>query len=286
MGNKIDCCWLAKKLFRHTLIFFVQNNYFFLGGGRYFSIFGSKFVVFLGGTIKCQPLLILMCCEIFLFLYLFENKVHISYLHNKSQCVTLNNLTLSPIVIVTALVDRIQVNSKIKIETNRNIKLSGFTSWVGKSSLEVTMKLEQEIQTNEWQHVLDAKFLMCARDTNNKGSALMNPLEVVTDTDRQIFQLGEGKERKPRLTIRASWLIDNYYLMQTKKENKKHRQNEAQVSLFNVPPNAIESLKIHDTFKSTIDLRWIYSSICLNMFASYSKSKLNFATFKWKNWHI
>jgi acyl-coenzyme A thioesterase 9 len=34
--------------------------------------------------------------------------VHISYLHNKSQRVTLNGFSLSPIVIVTALVDRIE----------------------------------------------------------------------------------------------------------------------------------------------------------------------------------
>ena len=100
---------------------------------------------------------------------------------------------VSPIVIVTALVDRIQVNSKIKIEANKNIKLSGFTSWVGRTSSEATMKVEQEISKNEWEPVLEAKFLMAARDTNNKGSALMNPLDIVTDHDRSIFELGESK---------------------------------------------------------------------------------------------
>jgi acyl-coenzyme A thioesterase 9 len=155
--------------------------------------------------------------------------VHISYLHNKSQRVTLNGFSLSPIVIVTALVDRIEVNSDIKIDSNRNIKLSGFTSWVGRTSSEATMKVEQEISENEWQPVLEAKFLMAARDTNNKGSANMNPLDISNEGDRLIFELGE--------------------------KNKLHRQNELKSSLFNVPPNEAESLHIHETFKSTIDLK-------------------------------
>lgn len=118
--------------------------------------------------------------------------VHIAYLHNKSQTIEIDGHMLSPIVIVTALVDRIEINNK-KIEANKNIKISGYTSWVGKSSCEVTMKLEQEISPKVWLHLSDAKFLVCARDANNKGSALMNPLEIVTDDEKAIFELGESK---------------------------------------------------------------------------------------------
>jgi acyl-coenzyme A thioesterase 9 len=121
--------------------------------------------------------------------------VHISYLHNKSQNININGHTLSPIVIVTALVDRIEFLD-FKIEADKNIKLSGYTSWVGKSSSEVTMKLEQEISPNVWQKILDAKFLVCARDTTNSSSALMNPLNVVTNEERAIFELGESKTPK------------------------------------------------------------------------------------------
>ena len=117
--------------------------------------------------------------------------VHISYLHNQSQNVDINGHRLSPIVIVTALVDRIEVINK-KIEVNKNLKMSGFTSWVGKSSSEVTMRLTQEISPNTWLLVLEAKFLVCARDAHNKGSAFMNPLELVTDEERAIFELGES----------------------------------------------------------------------------------------------
>lgn len=118
-------------------------------------------------------------------------QVHISYLHNRSQNVIIKNQEISPIVIVTALVDRIEVRD-MKIDMNKNIKLSGFTSWVGKSSSEITMKLEQELAPNVWNQVLEAKFLVCARDTNNIGSALMNPIEIVTDEEKAIFELGES----------------------------------------------------------------------------------------------
>ena len=113
-------------------------------------------------------------------------------MHNKSQCINLNGHLVSPIVIVTALVDRIEVNSKLKIAADKNIKLSGFTSWVGRTSCEATMKVEQQLNENEWHPLLEAKFLMAARDTNNKGSALINPLDVVTEQDKKIFDIGEG----------------------------------------------------------------------------------------------
>jgi acyl-coenzyme A thioesterase 9 len=118
--------------------------------------------------------------------------VHISYLHNKSQSIEKNGHMISPIVIVTALVDRIEVLNN-KIDPTKNIKLSGFTSWVGNSSGEITMKMEQETSSNIWSPLLDAKFLVCARDTNNAGSALMNPLEVVTDEEKTLYQMGQSK---------------------------------------------------------------------------------------------
>lgn len=121
--------------------------------------------------------------------------VHISYLHNKSQNIILNGRQVSPIVIVTALVDRIEINEGA-IKIDKNIKLSGFTTWVGKSSAEVTMQLEQELAPGVYNHVLEAKFLVCSRDTNNSGSAAMNPLEIVTSEEKAIFELGESNWKK------------------------------------------------------------------------------------------
>ena len=98
---------------------------------------------------------------------------------------------MSPLAIVTALVDRIEVNHEINIDINRNIKLGGFTSWVGKSSCEVTMKVEQELSDDNWQKVLEARFLVCARNINT-GSALMNPIKIVNEEEKAVFDLGES----------------------------------------------------------------------------------------------
>lgn len=119
--------------------------------------------------------------------------VHISYLHNKTQNINVNGHSLSPIVIVTASVDKIVVNNTLKLDVNKNIKLSGFTCWVGKTSSEVTMKLEQEIADNKWFTYLDAKFIVCARDANNKDPGIMNPLEITDEKEKAIFDLGESE---------------------------------------------------------------------------------------------
>lgn len=118
--------------------------------------------------------------------------VHISYLHN-TQKINVNGATISPIVIVTASVDQIKVNHVSNLSVDKNIKLSGFTSWVGKSSAEITMKLEQEIAADSWITYLDAKFLVCARDANNIDPGVMNPLEVIDEKEKLIFELGESK---------------------------------------------------------------------------------------------
>ncbi len=116
---------------------------------------------------------------------------HIAYLHNKSQCVTLNGKQVSPIVIVTGSVDQIKVVRNNTVY-DKNVKLSGFTSWVGRSSCEVTMKAEQDLG-GEMAAILEAKFLMCARNVSNDRPAAMNPLELVTDREKAIFETGNSK---------------------------------------------------------------------------------------------
>lgn len=154
--------------------------------------------------------------------------VHISYLHNQSQVIDVNGLKISPIVIVTGLVDKIVVkNGRISID--KDLKLSGFTSWVGTTSSEITMRVEQQISPNIWSHICEARFLVCARDALNKGSAIMNGIELVNNEEKVIFELGE--------------------------RNKKIRHTESQQSLFKVPPTMEDSIYIHEIFKSTVDFK-------------------------------
>lgn len=155
--------------------------------------------------------------------------VHIAYLHNKSQKTNVNGILVSPIVIVTGSVDQIKIN-QYTTDMSKNIKLSGFTSWVGRTSCEVTMKIEQELEREgEWVPQLHAKFLMVARNIDNNGSGIMNPLDITNEEEKAIFELGNA--------------------------NKEERIKELKTSLTIEPPNSEESMHIHEMFKKTIDLK-------------------------------
>ncbi|KAK3699461.1 hypothetical protein QZH41_018622, partial [Actinostola sp. cb2023] len=61
--------------------------------------------------------------------------------------------------------------------------------------MEVTMDLGQ-IVDGTYQHVLDARFLMVSRDVKRKRAAIVNPLILETDEEKQIFQRGEENHSK------------------------------------------------------------------------------------------
>lgn len=131
----------------------------------------------------------------------------------------------SPLSIVTALVDRIVV-SPGGIKPNQDIRMTGKVTWAGRTSMEVTMDLDQEVD-NEWQHLLNAKFLMVARNPVTKGSAVINKLEPEGPEEKKLFMLGE--------------------------ENNLRRKLEGQKTLLKTPPDEHEKLLIHNMFLETLD---------------------------------
>ena len=73
--------------------------------------------------------------------------------------------------------------------------LRGHVTWVGKSSMEATMEVEQQDESNNWRTVTKARFVMVSRDPLNKGSAFINPLITETEQEKALFHFGEGKRR-------------------------------------------------------------------------------------------
>ncbi|XP_061038123.1 acyl-coenzyme A thioesterase 9, mitochondrial-like [Eubalaena glacialis] len=71
--------------------------------------------------------------------------VLICYMHNKNH-----SAKMSPLSIVTALVDRIDMCKK-SLSPEQDIKFSGHVSWVGKTSMEVRMHMFQ-LHDNEFSH--------------------------------------------------------------------------------------------------------------------------------------
>lgn len=132
-----------------------------------------------------------------------------------------------PYTFVTILVDKIDF-ADIDAKNDQDIRLSGHVSWVGKSSIEVVVWLEQT-RDGKWRKLTRALFLMAARDPTNSRAVVVNALEPRNDEEKEILAGGENR--------------------------KKRRQAIQQFDLFKTEPNAFETRLIHDLFIKTIDTK-------------------------------
>ncbi|XP_023700947.2 acyl-coenzyme A thioesterase 9, mitochondrial isoform X1 [Paramormyrops kingsleyae] len=145
-----------------------------------------------------------------------------SHTRNKAQ-------SRSPLSIVTALVDKIDMRKNI-IYPDCDIKFTGHVTWVGKSSIEAKIHMSQ-FHDGAYSAVLDATFVMVARDPENKRAAFVNPLKPEGPEEEKIFQEGE--------------------------ENKKRRVDLSTASLLKVAPKLLERELVHSLFLNTLDSKTV-----------------------------
>ncbi|XP_072471371.1 LOW QUALITY PROTEIN: acyl-coenzyme A thioesterase 9, mitochondrial [Notamacropus eugenii] len=150
--------------------------------------------------------------------------VLISYTHTK-----IDSGKMSPFSIVTALVDKIDLCKNV-ISPENDIKFTGHVSWVGKTSMEVKMHMCQ-LHDTVYQPVLDATFVMVARDPENKGPAFINPLIPEGPEEEELFKQGELSKGKRIASTTAS--------------------------LLKMAPTAEERHAIHNMFLNTLDPRTV-----------------------------
>merc|ERR1719318_1633185 len=113
------------------------------------------------------------------------------------------------------------------IRNDADIKLIGHVTWVGSSSAEVGVRMEQ-MEDGEWKRVCEARFVMVARDAaTGRKSAPLNPLVVESKEEKKLYKLGE--------------------------KNIEVRAKADQDSLFKEPPSKIENNLILNMFLSTVD---------------------------------
>ena len=103
----------------------------------------------------------------------------------------------SPYSIVTALLDRTSIRQIIN--PDEDIKLSGHVTWVGKSSAESTLNVHQRRRGKReggeescWEKVMEARFVLVARDALNQGKAIINPLIAETPEEKALLEQGKG----------------------------------------------------------------------------------------------
>ncbi|GJJ77586.1 acyl-coenzyme A thioesterase 9 [Entomortierella parvispora] len=128
----------------------------------------------------------------------------------------------SPLTIVTASVDRIDFLKPFGVS---DLRLSGHVTYVGYSSMEVFMKMEEMSAEGPSKHgdtILVARFTMVARDALTGKAAQVNPLLLQNDTEKKLFQMGE--------------------------EHKARKRLAADSALTKRPPTQEERLLIHDLY--------------------------------------
>ncbi|XP_041924482.1 acyl-CoA thioesterase 9, tandem duplicate 1 isoform X3 [Alosa sapidissima] len=138
-------------------------------------------------------------------------------------------LQRSPLSIVTALVDKIDMRKNI-IYPDCDIKFTGNVTWVGKTSIEAKMHMSQ-FHEGAYSPVLDATFVMVARDPENKRAAFVNPLKAEGPKEEEDFRNGEL--------------------------NKNRRKELSKASLLKVAPTADERTLIHSLFLNTLDTQTV-----------------------------
>ncbi|KAI8850839.1 HotDog domain-containing protein [Chytridium lagenaria] len=144
-----------------------------------------------------------------------------------------------PLTIVTASVDRIDMINRIPVD--KDICLSGCVTYVGTSSMEISLKMEaipdnmtvEEYSGKSSQQrtelgskpILAAKFTMVARDSETNKAAPVNQLKLESEEERRLFRLGA--------------------------EQKARKQVASKTSLTKLPPSTEEMLLVHDLYLET-----------------------------------
>lgn len=134
--------------------------------------------------------------------------------------------TEKPFNLVTACVDSIDFSACQPL-SNQDLKLKGFVSWAGKTSLEVTIFLEQQGFTGEWKEISKAVFKLAARSVTGTGGAIINKMNPQTEEEMKYFKQGEI--------------------------NTNTQKTKAQESLMKTAPTGEELEIIHNMFIKTLD---------------------------------
>lgn len=179
--------------------------------------------------------------------------------HQHLKVPTLPDNVHLPYTFVTILVDKITF-SDVRTKATEDVRLSGHVSWVGRSSMEIVVWLEQK-ENGSWKKITRALFLMAARNATNTAAAPVNPIQPANEEEKTILAGGE--------------------------QRKKRRQVLQSSSIFKVEPNDYEQSLMYDLYKRTTpqttmelnkrllphNCRWMSDSFVTNTMASFPENR-------------
>ncbi|GJF00381.1 thioesterase/thiol ester dehydrase-isomerase [Phanerochaete sordida] len=141
----------------------------------------------------------------------------IAYKHMLGPVLRLADEAALPFYLVTASVDRLDVLADIA--PVRDIRLSGQVIHVGRTSIEVAVRMEGINEDGSEETVMLGRFCMVCRDSKTHKSFQVNPLVLETPEDQELFRIGEA--------------------------HKNRRTTAASQSLAKVPPSSVEAEALH-----------------------------------------
>ncbi|KAJ2633023.1 hypothetical protein H4R22_000796 [Coemansia sp. RSA 1290] len=114
------------------------------------------------------------------------------------------NGDLAPMVFVTASVDRIDL--KARLCPDRNYRLTGMVTYVGFSSMEISIRMHAVPEANdpEPEPNLMARFTMVGRDKYTGKSSQVNPLLLEDESQRRLVRLSEQIKEYKRATAEST----------------------------------------------------------------------------------
>jgi acyl-coenzyme A thioesterase 9 len=152
-----------------------------------------------------------------------------------------------PYTFVTILVDKIDFTD-LEPKHDADIRLSGHVSWIGKSSLEVVVWMEQR-RHGKWRKLTRALFLMAARDATNTRVFPFQTVKILQLLSLLFsFQAAAVNPLVPRNEEETGILAGG-------ESRKKRRQQIQKHDILKVEPNIFETRIIHDLFIKSIDTK-------------------------------
>ncbi|KAG9096285.1 hypothetical protein FS749_008780 [Ceratobasidium sp. UAMH 11750] len=108
--------------------------------------------------------------------------------------------------LVTASVDRLDMLQSFSLSKNpADIRLSGQVIYVGRSSIECAVRMEQlSDHGRAEQTVMLGRFSMVARDAVTHKARAVNPLVLSTPEEKALFKFGESHKDRKRIISTAS----------------------------------------------------------------------------------
>ena len=119
----------------------------------------------------------------------------VAYRHIQTSKMDIHNSHISPsslqLVVVTASVDGVRASANIDV--NNDLKLQGYLTYVGKSSMEVTIDIIAGSNDGSERKIGDTQFIMVARDNATGSAAAVHGLHSMDVAQSARFESGKRR---------------------------------------------------------------------------------------------